>query len=867
VIPDHEVLRKIGGGSYGEVWLARGVTGAMRAVKVVRREDFEDERGFEREFEGILKYEPISRDHPGLVNILHVGRSDAEGEFYYYVMELGDDIRTGNVINPVEYEARNLLIDLKNANGEPQDPDWVIDVGLRLSEALAHLHEKGLAHRDIKPSNIIFVGGKAKLADIGLVAARGQRTFVGTEGFVPPEGPGSSQADVYGLGKVLYEMSTGKDRLQFPELPEELPENANPKRWQALNQVICDICDPRVSKRTIKTASALADALRRLVRGKRAVRRRWNSMFMVLPVIVGLVLLGWVLRDQVPPLPWGQEKAKASEIKEKPVKKQYGFVKVLSNLDDVEVYDRNGEFLGLTPLKNIRMVAGEHYEFEFRLEGYRTVRRSGVVKANETEIIDQEMSIYAPPVEGQEWVDNMGAYYQPMDGYHISAGYVRLYQWRQYEKALGKRLGVEVIQHSESGIKHQIVLVTPELAKGYCQWQTREAVEGGYLSDSQYILPKVDTGFNAASMSDHARKEHFRPFQCVVKKIEFAHLNIHSVPEGASVLVNGVYKGTTPLLLTRIKPGEIDLSLVLEGFRRSSRMIQLKDQAREHVRVVLQRNNSVVFGQKWVNSLGMRFVPVYDDLLVSAWETRVSDYDTYVKEAKVKPLESPEFTQKKDHPVVLVSRDQAMAFCKWLTERERRQERISKEDTYRLLTDFEWSHIAGLEENPDDLPSLRELRQDEHFPWGTSWPPEKAGFKVGNLADKTAAQAVDMRRDRTLTHYDDGFAKTSPVGSFPSNEFGIYDLSGNVHEWVSDDYQGQGLYGVLRGGGWNSAEKEHLYTTHRNVVRPSKTSDFYGFRVALAKTHADPQTSEKDGELSVYSGSLPPSDSSSDSVK
>ena len=82
LIPDHDVLRKIGGGAYGEVWLARGVTGAMRAVKIVYREDFSDERTFEREFEGILRFEPISRDHLGFVNILHVGRSNDHTEFY-----------------------------------------------------------------------------------------------------------------------------------------------------------------------------------------------------------------------------------------------------------------------------------------------------------------------------------------------------------------------------------------------------------------------------------------------------------------------------------------------------------------------------------------------------------------------------------------------------------------------------------------------------------------------------------------------------------------------------------------------------------------------------------------------------------------
>ena len=185
-IPDHEVLRKIGGGAYGEVWLARGVTGALRAVKAVWYNDFEDQRGFEREFEGILKYEPISRDHPGLVHILHVGRAEIEGEpFYYYVMELGDDVATGRDINPVEYEPRTLRSDMKEAGGDGIAVEDCIICGRMLAEALQHLHENGLAHRDVKPSNVIFVDGKAKLADIGLVALRGQQTFVGTEGFVP----------------------------------------------------------------------------------------------------------------------------------------------------------------------------------------------------------------------------------------------------------------------------------------------------------------------------------------------------------------------------------------------------------------------------------------------------------------------------------------------------------------------------------------------------------------------------------------------------------------------------------------------------------------------------------------------------------
>ena len=268
-IPDHQLLRCIGRGSYGAVWLARNSMGIYRAVKIVYRKSFDDQRPFDRELSGIRKFEPVSRSHQGFVDVLHVGINQQEG-YFYYVMELGDDRASGQNIDPDNYSPQTL--DKQIAAHGKLSAEQCIQLGLALSQALFELHKQGLVHRDVKPANIIFVNGIPKLADIGLVAGVDEaRSYVGTEGFIPPEGPGSPQADIYSLGKVLYETSTGKDRHDFPELPTLVGSLPDHSIFLELNEVILHACKNDLKQR-YKSAWDMHADLIVLANGK-SVRR------------------------------------------------------------------------------------------------------------------------------------------------------------------------------------------------------------------------------------------------------------------------------------------------------------------------------------------------------------------------------------------------------------------------------------------------------------------------------------------------------------------------------------------------------------------------------------------------------------------
>ena len=208
----------------------------------------------------------------------------------------------------------------------------------------------------------------------------------------------------------------------------------------------------------------------------------------------------------------------------------------------------------------------------------------------------------------------------------------------------------------------------------------------------------------------------------------------------------------------------------------------------------------------FVNRLGMKFAPVPGThLLFSVWDTRVKDYRAFVQ-ATGRPWRAPSFAQTPDEPAVNVTWEDAQAFCRWLSEREGRP--------YRLPTDAEWSLAVGLQGETGATPREKDSRIKNAYPWGTDWPPPA---RAGNYGVSRFFPA-------------DAYEKTSPVGSFDENPYGLFDMGGNVWQWCEDWYDTSLRRRVLRGAAWNSSTQDILRSSFRYYNSPNEASDNIGFR-------------------------------------
>ena len=246
----------------------------------------------------------------------------------------------------------------------------------------------------------------------------------------------------------------------------------------------------------------------------------------------------------------------------------------------------------------------------------------------------------------------------------------------------------------------------------------------------------------------------------------------------------------------------------------------------------------------FVNSLGMKFVPVPGTpALFSAWETRVGDFEAFVKDTgydatqgtislgtnRWKPRgdtwKSPGFPQTDRHAVCGVSWVDARAFCDWLSKKEGR--------TYRLPTDMEWSAAMGISGEVGASPKERSGKIANRFPWGSDLPPNVNGLPAGNYPGSEASETNWPPAFRVIPDFRDPFARTAPVASFPANSSGIHDLGGNVWEWCEDAFEPGKETKVVRGASWVDNLENILLSSYRHYGRPEMRNTSVGFRCVL----------------------------------
>ena len=174
---------------------------------------------------------------------------------------------------------------------------------------------------------------------------------------------------------------------------------------------------------------------------------------------------------------------------------------------------------------------------------------------------------------------------------------------------------------------------------------------------------------------------------------------------------------------------------------------------------------------------------------------------------------------RKDRPVVMVTAEDAEAFCVWLTARERAAGNLDAAHEYRLPGAGEWLLAAGIGEQG---------MSEELYPWGQDpnpSTPDRSYWKAQGV-DPDDLPEDDIR--------DDGYAFTSPVGHFRANCNGLHDMGGNVWEICCAGDSPEDGY-ECRGGSWRTqtAESKRLGAV-RAGYDPSYPADDIGFRVVVA---------------------------------
>jgi serine/threonine protein kinase len=274
--------REIGKGAFGTVWLARR-SDKYVAIKLIASSECGHEN-YDRELRAVqrMRAHDVSNGH-----IIPISSPLVIDDFFIYEMPLADDAN-GHCLDsplvPQQYVPKTLKWKLEKAG--PLAAEDCILIGCNVIKGVEELHRRNLIHRDIKPGNILFISGKAVLADFGLVTSPNPDVSqISSPGSIPPEGVGGKRGDIYAVGMLLYEMATGQPSHEGISVPSRSTGPIFDRLWDVISIAVANENSRYVNTVALESAlehiftpdSSIPDEVSTLKEFKLAAQTRANS--------------------------------------------------------------------------------------------------------------------------------------------------------------------------------------------------------------------------------------------------------------------------------------------------------------------------------------------------------------------------------------------------------------------------------------------------------------------------------------------------------------------------------------------------------------------------------------------------------------
>jgi formylglycine-generating enzyme required for sulfatase activity len=540
----------------------------------------------------------------------------------------------------------------------------------------------------------------------------------------------------------------------------------------------------------------------------------------------------------------------------------------------------DGESIGKTPLADISVAAGEH-ELRVLAERYLPYREAiEVTGMGQVQSFDLKLepawaniAISSTPIGASVYVDGEVAGVTPalleiLQGDHEIS--LRLPRYRSWEQSLSVSAGVHqnlepVVLQPADGTLH--LSSVPSRASvtldGEFQGQTPLVLE--LSPGAEHRVAVFKPGHSNANRNISLEPEEERHLKLTLKP-RLGEVLVQVQPRDAQILIDGrtVGSGTQTLKLPAF---EQTLEVAKAGYRSHRQRFTPRQGLSQIIRVDLMTEEDARLadlkpeitspaGQKLLLFIpgdltmgasrrepGRRANEVLHPVsltrmfYLSRKEVSNAEYRMYRGEHNSGKVEGNSLNTERQ-PAVMVSWNDAALYCNWLSEREKLPAFYKVENRrvtgfnvdshgYRLPTEAEWAWAARSKGE--------ELLK---FPWGDKFPPQDV---LENYADNSSAYVTG----RTVRGYDDGHIVSAPTGSFKPNHRGLYDLGGNVAEWVHDVYALPDSGGVavvdplgaqvgnnhvIRGASWAHGTVTELRFSFRDYGKDGR--DDVGFRVA-----------------------------------